>query len=102
MRALCGSIMAAGAMIGLGLATLGIGNRYAYFSRNPGTDAVFWLRWRDLDEPMMLIVVVLLAGLIIGLVTAFIGLMYHHHRRHMELHGHHHGVRGEDRPRVTV
>jgi hypothetical protein len=33
MRALCGAIIAAGALIGLGIATLGVGQRYAELSR---------------------------------------------------------------------
>ena len=33
---------------------------------------------------MMLIIVVLLCSLIVGLATAFLGLAYHHERRHYE------------------
>jgi Flp pilus assembly protein TadB len=33
---------------------------------------------------MMLIIVVLLSSLIVGLATAFLGLAYHHERRHYE------------------
>jgi hypothetical protein len=106
MRALCGSIIAAGALIGLGLTALGIGNRYAYFAyRNPGSDEFLWLKLRDLDTPLMMILIVLLACVVIGLVTAFIGLMYHHHRRHHEHMMHSAGgslTRSEDRPRVSV
>ncbi len=106
MRALCGSIITAGALIGLGLTALGIGTRYSYFAyRNPGSDEILWLKLRDLDTPLMLILVVLLVCVGIGVVTAFIGLMYHHYRRHHE-HVLHHGTTGtaraEDRPRVTV
>jgi len=105
MRALCGSIIAAGALIGLGLTALGIGNRYAYFAyRNPGSDEILYLRWRELDTPLMLVLSILLASLVIGLVTAFIGLMYHHYRRHHEHLMHSAGglSRTEDRPRVSV
>jgi hypothetical protein len=105
MRALCGSIIAAGAMIGLGLTALGIGNRYAYFAyRNPGNDEILWLKLRDLDTPLLMILVVLLAGVVIGLTTAFIGLMYHHYRRHHEHLMHSHGgiIRTEERPRISV
>ena len=38
----------------------------------------------QLDTPMMLIIVVLLSSLIVGLATAFLGLAYHHERRHYE------------------
>jgi hypothetical protein len=34
----------------------------------------------------MLIIVVLLASLLVGLATAFVGLAYHHERRHYERH----------------
>jgi Flp pilus assembly protein TadB len=37
----------------------------------------------------MLIIVVLLATLVVGLATAFLGLAYHHERRH---HERHHGL----------
>lgn len=101
MRALCGSIITAGALIGLGLAALGIGTRYGGFVRE--TDGkIVWLKLGDLDTPLMLILVVLLASVVIGMTIAFIGLMYHHYRRH---HEHLHGgnvVRGEDRSRLPV
>ncbi len=83
MRALCGSIMTAGALIGLGLSSLGLGTRYQHLASNdPAT--ITYLKWGQLDTPMMLIIVVLLSALIVGLATAFIGLAYHHERRHYE------------------
>jgi hypothetical protein len=86
MRALCGSIITAGALIGLGLSALGVGTRYQNLvARDPA--AVTYLKWVQLDTPMMLIIVVLLATLLVGLATAFLGLAYHHERRHFERHG---------------
>ena len=45
----------------------------------------------DLDRPLMVVLVILVAGAVIGLGLAFVGLAYHHHRRHHEFlkeHGH--------------
>ena len=118
MRALCGAIIAAGALIGLGLATLGIGQRYGELSR-PDNDgkvllrdyggdnpfsrglpdkdhAVGWVKFSEMDRGLVVIVTALIIALLIGIATAFIGLAYHHHRRHFEtqhLHGQAMGVR---------
>jgi len=86
MRALCGSIITAGALIGLGLSALGVGTRYQNLAANDPA-SIAYLKWVQLDTPMMLIIVVLLATLIVGLGMAFIGLAYHHERRHYERHG---------------
>ncbi len=83
MRALCASIITAGALIGLGLAALGVGTRYQNMvARDPA--AITYVKWVQLDTPMMLIIVVLLAAALIGLAVAFLGLAYHHERRHYE------------------
>jgi hypothetical protein len=81
MRALCGAIITAGAMIGLGLTALGYGLRYQGFARdmlNPSTNQLYGA------PSMVLILVVLLIVLLIGLGVAFVGLAYHHERRHRE------------------
>jgi hypothetical protein len=83
MRALCGSIMTAGALIGLGLSALGLGTRYQNLAAND-LAAITYLKWVQLDTPMMLIIVVLLSSLIVSMATAFLGLAYHHERRHYE------------------
>jgi hypothetical protein len=83
MRALCGSIITAGALIGLGLAAIGLGLRYQSMPLG-APENITYLKWRYLDTPMELVLVVLLASLAIGLATAFIGLAYHHERRHYE------------------
>jgi hypothetical protein len=86
MRALNGSIITAAALIGLGLSAVGHGLRYQHIG---GTDvsAVTHLKWIQLDTPLMLIIVALLLMAIVGLATAFLGLAYHHERRHYERYG---------------
>lgn len=78
MRALCASIITAGALIGLGLVSLGIGMRYQNYT---GAD---YVHWKQLDTAVMLILVVLLAAMISGIAATFLGLAYHHERRHYE------------------
>ena len=83
MRALCGAIIAAGAMIGLGLTALGVGIRYARMpfgpeTVNPNTHSMYG------STTLMLVLVVLLIALLIGLGISFLGLAFHHYRRHHE------------------
>ena len=108
MRAICGAIIAAGALIGLGLAVLGIGLRYADYSRPDATTgsvlrrdwggdknfsygvpdkdhSVAWVKFSEMDNALQVVVVVLILALLAGLTTAFIGLAFHHHRRVQEL-----------------
>jgi hypothetical protein len=73
--------MTAGAFVGLGLTGLGYGLRYQGFGRdalNPNTDQLYGA------PSLMIILAVLLTGLLISLGVAFIGLAYHHERRHRE------------------
>jgi hypothetical protein len=85
MRALCASIITAGAMIGLGLVSLGIGIRYQNLATTTiEGQSLYYLRWNQLDTPIMLILVILLAALISGIAATFLGLAYHHERRHYE------------------
>ncbi len=85
MRALCAAIITAGALIGLGLASLGIGVRYQ--NLEPRTaETIVYVKWVQLDTAMMLIIVVLLATLVVGVATMYLGLAYHHERRHHERH----------------
>jgi hypothetical protein len=111
MRALCGAIITAGALIGLGLAAMGIGNRYGDLSRahTDGTMLVrnyengeftrgmpnkdngpAWVKYSEMDRGLTAIVAVLILTVMIGLATCFIGLMYHHHRRLHEMTHHLH------------
>jgi hypothetical protein len=82
MRAICGSIIAAGALIGLGLTALAFGVRFQSYGSgviNPNTNQLYGV-------PSLTLILVLLgifAG--IGLGIAFIGLAFHHERRHYEM-----------------
>ena len=81
MRALCGAIITAGALIGLDMATLGVGIRYAgytHYDSESHTFADLWVHFLKMDTALVMIIVVLLITLVIGLVTAFLGLAYHH------------------------
>lgn len=80
MRALCGAVITAGALIGLGLTALGFGIRFqaTLLTANPKTDAV----WGAMS--MTICLAVLLACVFIGIGTTFLGLMYHHERRYRE------------------
>jgi hypothetical protein len=102
---LCGAIISAGALIGLGLLSIGIGMRYStYPYHDLQSGQVQWVYLKHLDTALMVALVTLLMVLLIGLGIAFLGLAYHHHRRHMEMLHHHHAT-PHDRPpseRVTV
>jgi hypothetical protein len=84
MRALCGAVIAAGAMIGLGLTAIGEGMRYSAY---PYTDqgAIQYIRFWNMDTALLLAFAAMTIALVIGLGIAFLGLAYHHHRRHHEL-----------------
>jgi hypothetical protein len=85
MRALCGAIITAGALIGLGLAALGIGTRYQSYAERDGVGGtLMYVHFRQMDTPMMYIVVFLTCVALIGLGIAFVGLAFHHERRHWE------------------
>jgi hypothetical protein len=81
MRALCGAIISAGALIGLGLTALGYGLRYQSFGPaaiNERTNQLYGI------PSLVLILVVLLLALFVGVVVAFVGLAFHHERRYRE------------------
>jgi hypothetical protein len=81
MRALCGAIITAGALVGLGLTALGYGIRFQSFGPNeinPNSNQIY------AAPSLVLILVVLLIALLIGVVIAFVGLAFHHERRHQE------------------
>ncbi len=97
MRALVGAIITAGALIGLGLTALGIGTRYAAdpafaAARAAADDSTtakeaarpFLVHLSQMDRPLVFILVFLTCTAIIGLGIAFVGLAYHHYRRHHE------------------
>ncbi len=81
MRALCGAIISAGAMIGLGLTALGYGIRFQAYGPdvvNPDSHQLYGLL------SMTVILVVLLLAVIVGIGAAFLGLAFHHERRNRE------------------
>jgi hypothetical protein len=89
MRALCGAIIAAGALIGLGLTALGIGTRYTReytFGANgePNFNQPVLVHLSQMDRPLVFILVFLTCVAVIGLGIAFAGLAYHHARRDRE------------------
>ena len=87
MRPLCGAIITAGALIGLGLFSLGYGTRYAAYAQRTDEgrfDADYWVKLSQMDTPLIIMLVLLVASLMIGFAIAFVGLAYHHHKRHLE------------------
>jgi hypothetical protein len=82
MRALCGSIITAGALVGLGLTALAFGIRFQAISERHA-DGSFQGVYYGVPS-MMFILVVLAAALAIGFGIAFIGLAFHHERRFRE------------------
>jgi len=86
MRALCGAIISAGALIGLGLVAMGIGTRYAGYDYRDLEGKAQWVFLKDMDTALLIALVAALIALVIGLGIAFLGLAYHHQRRHLEMH----------------
>jgi hypothetical protein len=99
MRALCGAIITAGALIGLGLAVIGIGTRYQAYPYLDETSKPQWVHFWHMDTALMVALFGLVATLVIGLAMAFVGLAYHHHRRHHEF-LREHGPHSLERKRV--
>ena len=85
MRALCGAIITAGALIGLGLTAVGVGDRYRTVGLNTDKDGrVVPLHLGDMDRPLIFTLVFLTCVALVGLGIALLGLAYHHYRRHHE------------------
>ena len=84
MRALCGAIITAGALIGLGLTAMGIGTRYENFAKWETNPEHYKVKLLEMDTGLMYSLVFLSMAALIGLAISFIGLAYHHHRRHHE------------------
>lgn len=86
MRAICGAIITAGSLIGLGLLSIGIGTRYSNLSiQRDEKGEIVWLRLNSLDSAYLINMAVLIVFALIGLAICFVGLAYHHHRRYHEL-----------------
>ena len=92
MRALCGSIITAGALIGLGLTALGIGQRYTMEKPFNADGQPVLVRLSQMDGPLVFVLVFLTAVAVVGLGVSFLGLAYHHHRRERELELHRRGT----------
>ena len=105
MRALCGAIITAAALISLGLTAQGIGTRYSWVGQygaapsregageqNLKTNPDFersHVKIHNMDNGLILSLFLAALSLLIGLGITFVGLMYHHHRRyheHLRLH----------------
>lgn len=101
MRALCGAIIAAGALIGLGLTALGIGTRYASLSNppRPEGDPAF-IKISQMDGSLAFALVFLTAAAVLGLGIAFLGLAYHHARREREFQWERERATGQQRTTV--
>jgi hypothetical protein len=97
MRALCGAIITAGAVIGLGITAVGFSGRYhaqnktetdTKVSDKPAKsiDVSFPHpdKLHEVDKPLFVIMVFLILVALTGLAIAFVGLAYHHHRRYHE------------------
>ena len=85
MRALCGAIISAGALIGLGLTAIGVGQRYGL--NNPPNTAdgqPVILHLSQMDLPLAFVLVFLTCVALVGMGVTFVGLAYHHHRRERE------------------
>jgi hypothetical protein len=85
MRALCGAIIILGSLIGLGLTALSIGVRYSGVTPTASDGKAVFVKFQDLDTALLMILITLIATLLIGIGVAFLGLAYHHERRHHEL-----------------
>jgi len=83
MRALCGAIITAGALIGLGLTALGLGYRYSGVNYT-GADGPVTIHLGHIDGPLQFVLVFLTCVTAVGLGITFLGLAYHHHRRERE------------------
>ena len=94
MRALCGAIITAGALIALGMTAQGIGTRYQTerFERDEKTGQYVKdadgdhsrVRLRDMDRPLVFALVFAASAAVIGLGITIAGLAYHHVRRERE------------------
>lgn len=85
MRALCGAIITAGALIGLGLTALGIGTRYSTERATVEGGEPLLVRLSQMDRPLIFVLVFLTSVAVVGLGIAFVGLAYHHQRRCREM-----------------
>ena len=84
MRALCGAIITAGALIAMGLTAIGIGERYSMEKPLTSDNQPILVKLSMMDRPLVFILVFTTCVAIIGLGIAIAGLAYHHFRRDRE------------------
>jgi hypothetical protein len=84
MRALCGAVITAGALIGIGLLGIGMGTRYANFADYDVEGREIWVKFSHMDTPLQFMLVFLVVATIVGLGIAFFGLALHNERRYRE------------------
>jgi hypothetical protein len=84
MRALSGAILTAGALIGLGLTAIGIGQRYSIERPFTEDGEPVLVRLSKMDRPLIFILVFLTSAAVVGLGITIAGLAYHHLRRERE------------------
>jgi hypothetical protein len=103
MRALCGAIITAGALIGIGLAAVGFGLRYSHVDNvtvgSAAAATTTQMHLFEADTPIAFAFVFLTISACVGLGISFLGLAYHHHHRHHEL-LHLQNLHGTGRPAV--
>jgi hypothetical protein len=80
MRALDGATITAGALIGLGLTALGFGFRFQTLGAQEHDGHIYGI------PTMATILIILILAVLIGLGISFLGLAFHHARRHREMH----------------
>jgi hypothetical protein len=81
MRALCGAIITAGALIAMGLTAIGIGERYSVIKPFTDDGEPTLVKLSKMDRPLIFILVFTTCMAVIGLGIAVAGLAYHHMRR---------------------
>jgi hypothetical protein len=81
MRALCGAIITAGALIAMGLTAIGIGERYSMEKAFGSDGEPILIKLSKMDRPLIFILVFTTCMAVIGLGIAVAGLAYHHFRR---------------------
>jgi hypothetical protein len=105
MRALCGAIITAAALLGLGLTAIGYGNRY-HATAQWDKETKAWVQTNpehldQLDKSLLFCIAYLACAGVIGFGIAFFGLAYHHHRRYHE-HLREHGRWQAEQGRTTT
>jgi hypothetical protein len=105
MRALCGAIITAAALIGLGLTALAFGTRYGQtvaVNKEGQLEMMQMHQLSRMDMPLVFVLVFLTIMAVIGLGISFLGLAYHHHRRHHEILRDHAAAAGHHSSRIEV